>query len=72
MTFAPNKTQAMVVSRSRAAGTAVEGRTYFDGVLLPLLEMDRGLKFDRDIRHITQKASHRMSGLRKIKDSESP
>lgn len=74
VTFAPEKTQAMVISRSPVAGTAVEGRICLDGIPLPLLEaikilgveVDRGLKFEGHIRHLAQKASHRVSALRRI------
>ncbi|KAG0713638.1 hypothetical protein GWK47_015765 [Chionoecetes opilio] len=72
--FAPEKTQAMVVSRSPAAGPAVEGRLRFGGVPLPHqeavkvleVEVDRELKFDGHIKHIAKKASHRVSALRRI------
>ncbi|KAG0712090.1 hypothetical protein GWK47_002146 [Chionoecetes opilio] len=74
VTFAPEKTQAMVVSRSPAAGPAVEGRLRFGGVPLPLqeavkvlgVEVDRELRFDGHIKHIAKKASHRVSALRKV------
>ena len=72
--FAPEKTQAMVVSRSPAAGPAVEGRLRFGGVPLPLqkavkvlgVEVDRELRFDGHIKHIANKASHRVSALRRV------
>ncbi|KAG0716298.1 hypothetical protein GWK47_010007 [Chionoecetes opilio] len=72
--FAPEKTQAMVVSRSPAAGPAVEGRLRFGGVPLPLqeavkvlgVEVDRELRFDGHIKHIAKKASHRVSALRRV------
>ncbi|KAG0693095.1 hypothetical protein GWK47_027654 [Chionoecetes opilio] len=72
--FAPEKTQAMVVSRSPAAGPAVEGRLRFGGVPLPLqeavkvlgVEVDRELKFDGHIKYIAKKASHRVSALRMV------
>ena len=71
--FAPEKTQAMVVSRSPAAGPAVEERICFGGVPLPLqeaikilgVEVDRGLRFDGHIKHIAKMASHRVSALRR-------
>ncbi|KAG0720249.1 hypothetical protein GWK47_048890 [Chionoecetes opilio] len=74
VTFAPEKTQAMVVSRSLAAGPAVAGRLRFGGVPLPLqeavkvlgVEVDRELKFDGHIKHIAKKASHRVSTLRRV------
>ncbi|KAG0722636.1 hypothetical protein GWK47_044120 [Chionoecetes opilio] len=72
--FAPEKTQAMVVSRSPAAGPAVERRLRFGGVPLPLqeaakvlgVEVDRELRFDGHIKHIAKKASHRVSALRRV------
>ncbi|KAG0715058.1 PDF receptor [Chionoecetes opilio] len=74
VTFAPEKTQAMVVSRSPAAGPAVEGRLRFGGVPLPLqeavkvlgVEVDRELRFDGHIKHSAKKASHRVSALRRV------
>ena len=73
VTFAPEKTQAMVVSRSPTARPAVEGRIRFGGVPLPLqeaikilgVEVDRGLRFDGHIKNIAKKASHRVSALRR-------
>ncbi|KAG0722809.1 hypothetical protein GWK47_043870 [Chionoecetes opilio] len=64
----------MVVSRSPAAGPAVEGRLRFGGVPLPLqeavkvlgVEVDRELRFDDHIKHIAKKASHRVSALRRV------
>ncbi|KAG0719469.1 hypothetical protein GWK47_007268 [Chionoecetes opilio] len=74
VTFAPEKTQAMVVYRSPAAGPAVEGRLLFGGVPLPLqeavkvlgVEVDQELRFDGHIKHIAKKASHRVSALRRV------
>ena len=72
--FAPEKTQAMVVSRSPAAGPAVAGRLRFGDSLLPLkdsvkilgVEVDRELRFDEHVKHIAKKASHRVSALRRM------
>ncbi|KAG0723792.1 hypothetical protein GWK47_041933 [Chionoecetes opilio] len=72
--FAPEKSQAMVVSRSPAAGPAVEGRLRFGGVPLPLqgavkvlgVKVDRDLRFDGHTKHIAKKASHRVSALRRV------
>ena len=69
VTFAPEKTRAMVVSRSPTAGPAMEGKIHFGGVLLLLqetvkilgAEVDRGQRFDGHIKHIGQKASHKVS-----------
>ncbi|KAG0730009.1 hypothetical protein GWK47_029177 [Chionoecetes opilio] len=64
----------MVISRSPAAGPAVEGRLRFGGVPLPLqeavkvlgVEVDRELRFDGHIKYIAKKASHRVSALRRV------
>ena len=71
VTFAPEKTQAMVISRSPATKLATEGKLYFNGVPLPLQETVKilgvevgGLRFDGHIKHIAQKASHRVTALR--------
>ncbi|XP_063879421.1 uncharacterized protein LOC135110724 [Scylla paramamosain] len=73
VTFAPEKTQAMVVSRSPAAEPAVEGGLSFGGLPLELqeyvkilgVEVDRGLRFDRHVKHIALKASHRLDGIQR-------
>ncbi|KAG0722929.1 hypothetical protein GWK47_043581 [Chionoecetes opilio] len=70
----------MVVSRSHAAGPAVEGRLRFGGVPLPLqeavkvlgVEVDRELRFDGHIKHIAKKSSHRVSALRRVERKELP
>ncbi|KAG0700520.1 hypothetical protein GWK47_025535 [Chionoecetes opilio] len=64
----------MVVSRSPAAGPAVEGRLRFGGVPLPLqeavkvlgVEVDRELRFYGHIKRIAKKASHSVSALRRV------
>ncbi|KAG0718776.1 hypothetical protein GWK47_007489 [Chionoecetes opilio] len=64
----------MVVSRSPAAGPAVEGRLRFGGIPLPLqeavkvlgVEVDRELRFDGHIKHIARNASQRVSALRRV------
>ena len=74
MTFAPEKTQAMVISRSPATKLAAEGKLCFNGVPLPLqetvkilgMEMVQELRFDGHIKHIAQKASHRITVLRRV------
>ena len=61
----------MVISRSPAAKLAAEGKLCFNGVPLPLqetvnilgLEVGRELRFDDHIKHIAQKASHRVTVL---------
>lgn len=74
VTFAPEKTQAMVVSRSPAAMAAMAGKLSFGAAALPLqddvkilgVEVDRGLRFDSHVKSIAKKASHRISALRRI------
>ncbi|KAG0730572.1 hypothetical protein GWK47_027961 [Chionoecetes opilio] len=64
----------MVVSRSPAAGPAVEGRLRFGGFPLPFqeavkvlgVEVDRELRFDAHIKQIAKMASHRVSALRRV------
>lgn len=63
-----------MVSQSPAAGTGVEGKICFDGVPLPLqetikilgVEVNHGLKLGKHIRHLAQKASHKVSTLLRI------
>ncbi|KAG0710727.1 putative RNA-directed DNA polymerase from transposon X-element [Chionoecetes opilio] len=63
----------MVVSRSPAAGPALEGRLRFGGVPLPLqeavkvlgVEVGRELRFEGHIKHIAHKA-YRVSALRRV------
>ena len=72
--FAPKKTQVMVISRSLAVKLAAEGKLCFDGVPLLLqetvnilgVEVDRELRFDGHIKHISQKASHWVIVLRRV------
>ena len=74
MSFAPEKTQAMVVSRSAAAMQAVEGRVMFGSTTLPLqdyirilgVDLDRELRFDRHLKHVVHLASLRVSALRRV------
>lgn len=74
LTFAHEKTQAMVVSRSPAAEPTGDGRLHLDGLPLTLqktikilgMEVDRGLRFDCCIKHIASIASHRVSPLRRV------
>ena len=74
VTFALEKTQAMMISRSPVAKPAVKGKLCFDGVFLALqeifkilgVEVDQELRFDGHIKHIAQKASHWVTSLRKV------
>ncbi|XP_050733849.1 uncharacterized protein LOC127007175 [Eriocheir sinensis] len=64
----------MVISRSPAATQAVEGRVMFGSVTLPLqdyvrilgVDLDRGLRFDRHLKHAAHQASLRVSALRRV------
>ena len=72
--FAPEKTQAMVISRSLAAPQEVEGEVMFGSITLPLQEcikilgvdLDRELRFDRHLKHVAHQASLRVSALRRV------
>ena len=72
--FAPQKTQAMVVSRSLAAPRAIEGSVLFGGVPLPLqdhikilgVDLDRELRFDHHLKNVAHRASLRVSALRRV------
>ena len=72
--FAPEKTQAMVISRSPAASQAVEGRLHFGDAVLPLqdhvkilgVDMDCALRFDRHLRNVAHQASLRVTALRRV------
>ena len=74
MTFAPEMTQAMVISRSPAAKLAAEGKLSFNGIPLPFqetvenlgVEVNRELRFDSHIKHIAQKISDRVTDLRRM------
>ena len=75
--FAPNKTHAMVISRSPAAPQAVEGQLRFEGVRLPLQEnikilgvtIDRELRYDQHITSVARQTSQRVSALRRVAGS---
>ncbi len=72
--FAPNKTQAMVVSRSTTALHEMEGRVWFGDTALPLedhirilgVDVDRKLRFGLHLQTIARQASLRVSALRRI------
>ncbi|MPC91667.1 RNA-directed DNA polymerase from mobile element jockey [Portunus trituberculatus] len=69
--FTPEKTQAMVISRSPAASLAVSGCLCLGGQILPLQEsikvlgvtVDCGLRFDRHVTAVAHQASLRVSAL---------
>ncbi|XP_045111706.1 uncharacterized protein LOC123504866 [Portunus trituberculatus] len=75
--FAPEKTQAMVISRSPAAPPAVSGHLCLGGQILPLQEsikvlgvtVDCGLRFDRHVAAVAHQASLRVSALRRMAGS---
>ena len=75
--FAPEKTQAIVIFRSPAASPAVSERMCLGSKILPLQEnikvlgatMDRGLRFDRHVTAVAQRASLRVSALRRMAGS---
>ena len=78
--FAPEKTQAMVISRSPGASQAVTGQLYFGGKSLPLQEhikvlgvtVDRGLRFDVHVGAVARQASLRVSALRRMAGTLDP
>ncbi|KAG0721964.1 hypothetical protein GWK47_045364 [Chionoecetes opilio] len=67
VTFAPEKTQAMVVSRSPAAGPAVEGRLRFGGVPFPLQEAVKvlGVEVDRKLRSCAASHTRRLDSIQR-------
>ena len=75
--FAPNKTHAMVISRSPAAPQAVEGQLRFGDVRLPLQDnikilgvtIDQELRFDQHIKSVARQTSQRVSALRRVAGS---
>ena len=77
VTFAPDKTHAMVISRSPAASQAVEGLLRFEGEQLTLQEhikilgvtMDRELRYDTHITSVARQTSQRVSALRRVAGS---
>uniref|UniRef100_A0A0P4VX79 Uncharacterized protein n=1 Tax=Scylla olivacea TaxID=85551 RepID=A0A0P4VX79_SCYOL len=74
VSFAPEKTQAMVISRSPAASPAVSGCLFFGDQTLPLQEhvkllgvtVDCGLRFDRHVAAVAHQVSQRVSALRRM------
>ena len=80
VSFAPEKTQAMVISRSPGASQAVSGQLCFGGKSLPLQEhikilgvtVDRGLRFNHHVTAVARQASLRVSALRRVAGSLNP
>lgn len=78
--FAPEKTQAMVISRSLGASHAVAGELCFGGKDLPLqdyikilgVSVDRSLRFDHHIAAVTRQTSLRVSALRRVANTLDP
>ena len=78
--FAPEKTQAMVISRSPAASQAIAGKLLFGGVSLPLQDhikilgvtADQGLRYDRHVSAVASQASQRVSALRRMANTLDP
>ena len=73
MTFAPEKTQAMVCSRSPAAKATMAGKLFFRDALphqvevkILGVEVDQRLRFDSHVKAIAKKASQRISALRRV------
>ncbi|XP_050714148.1 uncharacterized protein LOC126997138 [Eriocheir sinensis] len=78
--FAPDKTHAMVVSRSPAATQGVEGQLRFGDVQLPLqdnikvlgITIDQELRYDQHIATVARQTSQRVSALRRVAGSLDP
>ena len=72
--FAPDKTQAMVISRSPAAATAMRDKITMHIEAIPLqdhisilgVEIDEELRFQKHIRKVCQMASLKVSALRRM------
>lgn len=74
--FAPDKTQAMVISRSREDARQLNGRLRFGNDTIPLqssvdilgVEVDSQLRFDRHLERVAHKASQKVNLLRRMKN----
>ncbi|XP_063593049.1 uncharacterized protein LOC134770109 [Penaeus indicus] len=72
--FAPNKTQAMVISRSPAASSVMKDTILMNNTALPLedlisvldIDIDSGLRFNRHVSRICKTASLKVTALRRI------
>ncbi|XP_063609421.1 uncharacterized protein LOC134783471 [Penaeus indicus] len=72
--FAPNKTQAMVISRSPAASGVMKDTILMNNTALPLedlisvlgIDIDSGLRFNRHVSRICKTASLKVTALRRI------
>ena len=73
--FAPEKTQAMVISRSRQDADLLRGKlrlgrdtiTLQDSVDILGVEVDSGLRFDRHLKKVALAASRRVTLMRRMK-----
>lgn len=80
VSFAPEKTQAMVISRSPGASQAVSGLLLFSHKILPLqdhikvlgLTVDHCLRFDHHVEAVARQASQRVSTLRRMAGTLEP
>lgn len=80
VSFAPEKTRAMVISRSPDASRAVSGQLRLGGKSLPLqahvkilsLSVERGLRLHLHVRAVTRQASLRVFALRGMAASLGP
>ncbi|XP_063603574.1 uncharacterized protein LOC134779374 [Penaeus indicus] len=72
--FAPNKPQAMVISRSPAASGVMKDTILMNNTALPLedlisvlgIDIDSGLRFNRHVSRIRKTASLKVTALRRI------
>ncbi|XP_063591346.1 uncharacterized protein LOC134768450 [Penaeus indicus] len=72
--FAPNKTQAMVISRSPAASGVMKDTILMNNTALPLedlisvlgIDIDSGLRFNRHVSRICKTASLKVTALQRI------
>jgi len=72
--FAPNKTQAMVISRSPTASDVMKDKIFMNNIALPLedfisvlgVDIDSGLRFNRHVSRICKTASLKVTALRRI------
>ena len=72
--FAPDKTQAIVISLSQEDTRQLQGRLRLGHDIIPLqdsvdilgVELDSQLRFDRHIENVTRKASQKVTLLRRL------
>ena len=78
--FAPEKTQAMVISRSPAAKATMRDKITMNGEALPILDhisilgvdIDEELRFDKHITKICHMASLKVTALRRMANTLDP